>query len=548
MTPADEVYLTGQVYTVNSAQPRASAFAVRDGEFIAVGSDDVVTPFIGPETIVRNLDNQFVMPGLVESHVHVMLGAAVTSGLTLEMSDSIDEVLSRVRAYAIENPGRTIFGASYNALLFDDNGPTAALLDEAVANVPVVLLDHTLHGGWANSRALEIAGITATTPDPTPSLYVRDASGAPTGAIRGSGASVPIIIAIDAITADSVQAALPPILEAMASFGFTAALDCGNVMHPRAGFDALAALENAEQLPVRMSVTSMLNVPNQVEPGIELQRELIQRFTSGMLWTDTLKIIADSVIENQTAAMLAPYLSSGNPAQLYFTPDELAELVARARDMDQGVIIHAIGDRAVRESLNVAESLRSHGDHERFIITHVQTVDPDDRPRFGELDVIVQTTANWANFQPGYIPLLGQERNDTTQFPFRSWIDSGAVVALGADWPATPGGLEHGMNPWLNISTAMRRRLPAELLEEFGSADRVLEPANEVLTLAEAIEGYTLSGAKALGKETTLGSIEVGKFADFTVLDRNPFETPIEQLWQTQTRATYVGGKQTFGS
>lgn len=543
---ATEVYLGGRVCTVDANNPWATAFAVRNGEFIAVGSDTEIRPYIGAGTNVVALGGQFVMPGLIESHVHVMLGAAVTSGLTLDMSDSIDDVLEKVRTYADEHPGRTVFAASYNALLFDDRGPIATLLDQAVSHVPVILLDHTLHGGWANTRALEIAGVTRDTPDPLPALYVRDEHGAPTGALRGGAATVPIILATGAITAESVKEALPPIFTAMSSFGFTAALDCGNVMHPRAGFDALAALEAANELPVRMSVTSMLNIPTQVDAGFALQREIGERFSSSMLWADTLKILSDSVIENQTAAMVEPYESSGDCAELYFTPTELSELVARARALNQAVIIHAIGDRAVRECLNVAESLRSGGDQNRFIITHVQTVHPKDRDRFGELDVIVQTTGNWANFQPGYIPLLGRERNDVSQFPFRSWRDSGATVALGADWPATPGGIEHGMNPWLNMATAMQRRLPPELLEEFGSADQVLEPAHEVLTLTEAIEGYTLSGAKLLGREATLGSIQVGKNADFIVLDRDPYETPVELLWKTKTLATYLGGTLVF--
>ena len=170
-------------------------------------------------------------------------------------------------------------------------------------------------------------------------------------------------------------------------------------------------------------------------------------------------------------------------------------------------------------------------------------VQPEDRKRFGELDVIVQTTSNWANQQPSYVELIGQERNDTLQAPFRSWINGGAIVALGADWPATPGGFKNGVNPFNNIYVAMHRRVPKNLIKEFASADRTLPPENEVLTLAEAIQGYTINGAKMLGIEDEIGSIEVGKKADIILLSQNLFEIDAEDIPKTKVLGTMFDGK-----
>jgi predicted amidohydrolase YtcJ len=147
------------------------------------------------------------------------------------------------------------------------------------------------------------------------------------------------------------------------------------------------------------------------------------------------------------------------------------------------------------------------------------------------------------NVQPSYVSLLGQRRNDTLQFPLRSLIDSGAVVALGADWPATPGGFKYGANPFNNIYTAMHRRPPKDLIAEFGSVNQVLPPAREVLTLAEAIQAYTLNGARQMGKEQEFGSIEVGKKADLILLSQNLFRISPEAIPATKVLATMADGR-----
>jgi hypothetical protein len=198
----------------------------------------------------------------------------------------------------------------------------------------------------------------------------------------------------------------------------------------------------------------------------------------------------------------------------------------------------------VRTALDAAQAFRQAGDSKtRLIITHAQLVDPAQIKRFAANNVIVQTTGVWINLQPSYVSLLGQRRNDTLQFPLRSLIDSGAVVALGADWPATAGGFEHGVNPFNNIYTAMHRRPPQKLIAEFGSVNQVLPPAREVLTLAEAIQAYTLNGARQMGKEKEFGSIEVGKKADLVLLSQNLFRISPEAIPATKVLATMAGGR-----
>ena len=538
------ILIHGKIYTVEPNLPWASALAVRDGRLAYVGDDAGALALSDSHTTVVDLAGRLVLPGLVESHVHVLFGAALSSGLSLAMSDTVEDVQCKLATFAAQHPERsTIFGSGYNALLFDERGPSRELLDAIEVDRPVILMDHTLHGSWTNTRALEAAGITAQTPDPLPSSFVRAADGTPTGAIKGSGASIPVIVATGAIPATAVQSALAGVLSALSAHGFTAAMDCGNPIAVEPALDALLALESSAGLPLRISLTTLVNTPQMAEVGLNQQRDYAGRYATDHLWFDTLKIIGDSVIDNQTAAMLDPYVTTGDCARLYFPREELERLAFGAAAMGHGVIMHAIGDRAVREGLNTAQALRDSGLHgTRFTLTHCEVVHPDDVSRFAELEVIVQTTPNWAVYWQGHVEHLGQERNDTRRIPLRSWWDTGAIVALGADWPATPGGLVYGMNPFVNFHTAMHRQLPEELLTEWGAEPRVLEPAEQVLTLPECIAGYTINGARLMGREADLGSLTPGKSADFIVLDRDLFSIDPGEIWRARVLATVFEG------
>lgn len=541
---ADLIAVNGRIYTVDEHCPWASALAVRDGRITFVGDDGGARALAGSATTVVDLAGRLVLPGLVESHVHVLLGAALASGFTMTMSDTVEDVQAKVSAFAAAHPERAaIFGTGYNALMFDEHGPNRALLDAVVADRPVVLMDHTLHGSWANTRALQVSGVNEATPDPTPSLYVRDEAGVPMGAMKGAGATVPIIVATGAMPVDAIRGALVQVMGAMSAHGFTAAMDCGNPIATGPALDALLDLDRSTGLPMRVSLTAMINTPQMAEIGLGLQQQYAEDYATERMWFDTVKIVGDSVIDNQTAAMLEPYVTTGERAQLYFPPEQLKDLAAGAAELGHGVIMHAIGDRAVREGLNAAQALRESGtSNTRFTLTHCEVVHPDDVPRFADLDVTVQTTSNWAVYWAGHAEHLGQERNDTRRIPLRSWWDTGATVALGADWPATPGGIDHGMSPFVNIHTAMHRRLPDELLAEWGAEPRVLEPATQVLTLPEAIAAYTINGARLMGREDAFGSITPGKSADFIVLDQDLFAIETNEIWRTQVVATVFAG------
>lgn len=541
---ADYVFTDGRVYTLDPEQPWAEAVAVTGNEIVYVGDNAGAEVHKGTTSVVVNLGGRLMLPGFIESHIHAAMGGATTSGIILTMADTAEEVLEKVKAYAEGNPDKpTLFGASYNGLLFDERGPNKSALDAIVPDRPVYLMDHTLHSVWVNSKALEIAGIDADTPDPVGGEYVRDDHGEATGAVKGGPAHMPILLATDAINADSMRASIPNVLEGLSEFGFTAAIDMGAPIATEAGFQALVDLDNAGELSVRMSLTHYINHESMAGDAVETMLRFRDTYRSDHVWVDTLKITIDSVIENQKAAMLEPYLSTGDRGSLMIDHETMKMMVLGAAEEGFNITVHAIGDRGVRAALDAAAELRAAGyDDILFSTTHSQMVDPDDRRRYVELDVTAQTTGNWAMPQPSYAEHLGQDRNDTLQFPFRYWADNGVNIAFGADWPATPGGFEHGVNPFNNIYTSMHRRVPERIIADMGSTDQPLPPLDQTLTLEEAVEAYTMGSARMLGIEDKVGSIEVGKLADLILLDRNLFEIDPEDIYRTRVLATMMDG------
>lgn len=543
---ADYVFTNAKVYTVSEQQPWAEAVAVDGNQIVYVGDDAGAVEFVNGDTQEIDLEGRLVLPGFIESHIHLALGGATTSGIILTMDDSIEEVVQKVKDYAEEHPDKEcIFGASYNAFLFDSQGPNKALLDEVVSDRPVFLMDHTLHAVWVNSKALEMGGITDETENPPGGEYVRDQDGRATGAVKGGPAYIRVLNATRAITAETMAAALPAVVDDLSAYGFTSVIDMGAPIATDAAYESLFNMSRDGELPLRVSVTYYVNTPALAANAVEKLDGYAKKYKTDTLWFDTLKVSGDSVIENQKAAMLEPYLSTGDTGALYFDRYALGKMVLGAAEKGYHSTVHTIGDAAVRTALQVAGDLRKAGyTRTLFSTTHSQMVHPDDRQMYIDHNVTAQATGNWAVYQASYIEHIGQERNDTRQFPFRFWADNGVNIALGADWPATPGGFEHGVHPFNNIFAAMHRRAPAGLETVLGQVPgKTLGPEDQVLTLAEAVEGYTLGGARMLGIEDQVGSIEVGKKADMVLLSQNLFEIDPDDIPQTEVLATMFDGR-----
>ena len=542
---ADYVFTNARIYTGNPDQAWARAVAVADGKFVYVGNDEGAKALVGDTTKSVDLAGKVVLPGLIESHIHLLSGAATTSGVPLAPEDSLDEVIAKIRHYTKEHPEKeVVFGAPFNQAVLDETGTPRQRLDAIAPDRPVLLLDQTLRAAWVNSKTLEKAGITRESEAPAGGRYERNEAGELTGILTGSAAYGPVMKTIEAIPASKLRESVQPLLEGLSELGFTTCIDMGMPFAEELAYQQLVDLDEAGKLPLRISLAYLVSRPSQAGDAIEKMTTLAEQIRSPNVWIEHLKILGDGVIENQKAAMLEPYEASDERGALHFSPEQMDALTLGAANAGYHVVVHAIGDRAIRHALDAAERLRKAGfDDTRFSVTHGQLVDPEDRDRFADLGVFVQTTGHWAMHQEPYYHLLGEERYDTLQLPLRTWLDTEATVALGADWPAVVGGFEKGVNPFMNIYSAMHREAPSNLNQTAAPVDVALPPRDEIMTLEEAIHGYTMAGARMLGIADVTGSIEVGKRADLILLNQDIFEVWVTEIPKTEVLMTMFQGE-----
>ena len=542
---ADTVLTNGKIYTVNDDQLWAEAVAVKGDEIVYVGDKDGAKALTGDGTKVIDLEGRLTLPGFIESHVHPSVAAAYASGVVLNFSDPMEVVLQKIRAYAEANPDKeVIFGATYNGSYLNEDGNYKKMLDDIVPDRPVYLMDHGGHGAWVNSQTLAALGYDKETVDPPGGIISRLPDGEPNGSLKGAPAHLHTQYAIPVFTAESIKAALPRVFEGMNEYGFTSASDMGAPIAPEPTYAAYQELDREGALTVRLSVKSYASSDKAAKAASEVLDRL-SVYESDRLWFDTVKIAFDGVIELLTAVNLEPYTHDGSTGQFYVSPDVARQVMFEAAERGYHIATHAYGDKAVRLVLDYTEELRKAGYSDtRVSIGHGGFIQPVDRPRFAELNVVYETTPVWVFEEPRLVDFIGADRYHTLYHPMRDIIDLGGTLALGSDWPATIGGYEYGLNPFTNIFHAQTRSTATSLTDVWGSSDRPMPPADQAITLEQGIRAYTLSGAERLGKADMIGSIEVGKKADIIVLDQDLFSlNDIQKTVDTKVLLTMFDGQ-----
>jgi predicted amidohydrolase YtcJ len=529
--PADLVLTGGAVYTVDGARSWAEAVAVSDGRIAFVGTSHAVKPWIGSRTRVVDLSGRMLLPAFHDSHVHPRDGAGLFE-CDLTGLASVGAVIAAIRAYAGAHPDLAwIRGEGWELPLFPDGNPSKDLLDRIVPNRPVLLYTSDGHSAWVNSRALAIAGITKATPDPPHGRIERDASGAPSGTLREDATGL-VRRHVPKRTAREVEAGQRKGIEIANSFGLTSLQDA-NVSEDN--LRAYAALEAAGALTARVSAAIYAEA-DQGLADLPRIRELRQRYRGRHFHADSVKIFADGVIETRTAAVLEPYVGFGEDRG--HTNLHPADFRALATALDREgfqIHVHAIGDRAVRDTLDALEAAqKANGVRDsRHHIAHLELIDPADVPRFRRLGVIANFQPFWANGDE-YItkmtePQLGPARSRWI-YPIASVEKAGGVTAFGSDWNVS------SMNPLDGIEVAVTHRDPSR-----GPGPAWLP--EERIDLPDAIAGYTIRGAYLDFTENEPGSIEVGKAADLVVLDRNLFAGPADEIAAANVDMTIVNGR-----
>ena len=535
---ADTVYHSGRIYTVNPDQPWAQAVAIRNGKIIFVGSDDVVRSLIGPKTAVLDLRRRLMLPAFQDSHIHPITSGIDAAACDLSGLNDIARYRTRISEYAMANPDVPwILGGGWSMAVFGPGAsPSRKILDELVPDRPVYLTAQDGHTGWANSIALEIAGISKDTPNPPDGIIDRDAeSGEPIGSLQ-EGAMDLVTRHIPETTLEDRLQGLRYARDMLHRYGITSIQDATVF---EGDLEAYAKLDSAGELNLRV-VAALWWERDETEEQIPRLLKLREKFNTGHIRPTTVKIMQDGVMENYTAVMLEPYMTEYDTRGIpMIEPEFLKEAVSLLDAEGFQVHFHAIGDGAIRQSLDALEEARNrNGDlGHRHHISHLQIIDPADIPRFAELDVT-------ANFQPVWayadeyivdltIPFISADRAKW-MYPIKSVIDAGGKVAFGSDWAVSTA------NPFPQLETAITR-VDAETHNT-----EVLNPEQRI-TLPQAIEAFTINAAFVNKQDDSTGSIEKGKLADLIVLDRNLFEIKPGEISDARVVLTLFEGKPIYG-
>jgi predicted amidohydrolase YtcJ len=547
---ADLVFVNGDVYTVDATRSWANAVAVRDGAVVAVGTDDEVRELIGQGTEVVDLAGRLLLPGFQDSHVHPVGGGLDMLQCDMHDLEDRDQYLAAVRDYLATHPDEQwVLGGGWAQDVFSRGCPPKEDLDAVAPDVPAFLPNRDGHSAWVNSKALEIAGITADTPDPEDGRIERNADGSPQGTLH-EGAMHLVDLHIPPTPAESMYQGVLKGQAYLHSLGITgwqdAIVDDGSLYGNHAAYLRAA---NEGVLTGRVVGALWWDRTKGLEQ-IDHLRELRETGVVGRFAATSIKIMQDGVCENFTAATLTPYLDAhGHPTDnagiSFVEPELLKEAVTQLDALGFQVHFHALADRAVRESLDAVEAARTaNGMNDlRHHLAHIQIVHPDDLPRFRQLGALANAQPLWAAHEAQMdeltIPFLGPERA-SWQYPFGSLLRHGATLVMGSDWPvSTP-------DPMAEIHVAVNRKMPSNYVYRVDNAD-VFYP-EERIDLPTAVAAFTAGSAYASHRETETGSIEVGKRADVAVFDRNIFATPVDEIAGARCLQTYVDGERVYAA
>lgn len=526
---ADSVITNGRIYTVDPARPWAEAVAWRDGRIIAVGSNTDIEPLMARPTRRIDAGGRLVLPGLTDAHVHFLPWAIRRHQLSLFGLTDLAAVGERVRAAtAALEPGQWLIGWGWDSNSWERQ-PTAALLDAWAPHNPAVLARMDMHTWWVNSAVLDIAGVTVATPDPPESHIGRDADGQPNGLFSEWNA---LALIEPHIPEPDEATLLRQLREGIAEanrLGLTGIHDQRVEREGRQSLRLFQRLHHAGELKLRVHCNVAADYVAEAA-----QIGLAAGFGDDRLWLGHMKAFADGTMGSRTAAMLEPFDGeAGNTGVTVTGADELWRLIVAASETGFPISIHAIGDRAVRETLDVmGEWQTTAGARAQLTmpqrIEHVQLIHPSDLPRLAAHGIVasvqpVHLQTDW----PTADVVWGERARYA--YAFRSLLDQGAALAFGSDAPVAP------LDPLQGIHAAVTRQ------DSRGLPSGGWYP-QEKLTIAEAVAGYTTGPARLSGKADRLGSVTPGKYADFVVLSQNLFAIDPASIAATSVWLTVFDG------
>ena len=535
VAPAEILIVHAKVYTLDPQKPWAQAVAIRHGKIQAVGRDEEVERFRGIGTKRIDAGGKLVLPGFTDCHIHFLDGSLSLGRVNLEGAKDPADIQQRLKAYAVQHPGDDwMLGRGWNYAMFGAAAlPDKKYLDELFPARPVFLEGYDGHTYWANSKAMALAGIGKETPDPANGVIVRDPqTGEPTGALKESAAEL-VAKVIPKPNREAKLRALRSGLKWANQNGLTRVHSAGGDFPELDLFDEL---RQEKQLSIRFYIAYFQDPPELRQQDIEAMETARKKYHDDWIDTGAVKFMVDGVVESHTAAFLEPYSDdSSTSGPLFWDRAKYQSAVAEMDKRGFQIFTHAIGDNGIRTALDAYESAEKsdHTKDRRNRIEHIEDINAADIPRFGRLGVIASMQP--LHSYPDSDTLDVWARNVGPERATRAWVwksifDAGGRYAFGSDWPVVT------LNPWEGIRTAVTRQT-AE-----GTPKEGFVPSQR-LTVAQAVEGYTLGAAFAGHREKTEGSLVAGKAADVIIIDRNIFEIDPHTIGDTKVVTTIVGGK-----
>ncbi len=535
------VLLNGKIYTVNKAQPWAEAVVIVDNKIAYVGDNEGAKAYVTEGVVPEDLNGRLMLPGLIDGHTHPFMAIAFASMMRFYPDQDLDGIKETIRKYMQENPDmKAYMGMGWADTYFGEVGPNKKILDEICPDKPMVLLSSSGHCGWANSKALEVAHVDASTPDPDAEagqLYVRDKDGNPTGYIKECTCMNHVLGAYAYIDESKLGACAENFAKQCSELGLTALHDCGNYEFCEYLInDDLIEVMESEDCPLRIDLCGYVGNKANMEVALKESIDLHQKFHSDRLRATFVKILNDGTLENFSAAMPGVYPDERTVAPTMNT-DELVYWGEKAAKAGLDMNVHAIGSLTVRGVLEAAGRLRAMGYNAmRITCSHSAYVFPEDIELFKKYNVLANSTARWF----GMIPDLETEKFVSTitramPYPMKSILKAGGKISFSSDFPTDMTTFL----PMPNFEVALTRQL-------VGEKDSFVNQKEERLTLEEVIEAYTINNAWQMHMEDKIGSIEVGKYADLVVFEQNLFEVDPYAMHDVLVHETIMDGLTRF--
>jgi len=533
---ADFIFKGDVIFTGLKSEPEEGFVAVKGQKILATGGPGSCDQWIGYDTQIVDCHDQMILPGFFDSHVHINMGFFAAKSADLSGSRT-EEDAARIlfEEYSDSKDGQWVTGFGWNHAYWENQiEPCRKTLDKYFPDRPVLCVNDEVHAAWVNSKTLDICGIDRGTADPPGGIIARDENNEPTGFLLETALNSVLNKMFSSIPPESFSAGIEDLLKSVSEYGVTSVAD---MQISRFDNDIFGELEARDRLPIRVHLYPYLYSSEDQEQQWSYVKSVYTAFKSDMLRAVGVKIFCDGTVLGHTGLMIEPYSDAPDIRGMTLHGErETGRIMIEAASRGYNVRAHACGDGAVRLALDAFEAAThvSNWKNLRHAIEHIEVVSPQDLHRFKKLNVTASIQPEHMEIDPEvgsnpYDEIVGSQRKKYL-WNFRSLSDSGCRLAFGTDMPIVD------INPFINIYRAVSRR------------NNDGYPANgwfpeEKLTLAQALKAYTLDSAWLNSRDHDLGSLEAGKFADIIVLDRNLFDIPEEEIKNTKTVLTMVGGK-----